>query len=939
MSMAFSQKLALLFLLTTALAARAQRFGGNPPSVKWQQVNNEAAKVIFPRGLDSVAMQVAGIVQQLNRVTQSSIGTKQKPISIVLHNETTIANAYVALGPFRSEFYLTPEQNSFALGSLPWYEQLAIHEFRHVQQYNNFNVGLSKVFRVLFGEEGQALANALVIPDWFFEGDAVYNETNVSWQGRGRLPYFFNDYRSLWTAGKNYSWMKLRNGSYRDFVPDHYHLGYMLAAYGREKWGNDFWKKVTRDAAAYKGLFYPLQRAIKTHSAESYQQFRKEAFDYFKSQTGAEQTAGKQASRHFLADEEFPAPVGDSTIVYMKSSYRRIPAFTIRTGGQEKKLRVRDISIDNYFSYRNGKIVYASYRPDLRWGWKEYSDLQILDVQTGRERTLTNHTKYFAPDISEDGTSIVAVQVNPDGTNRLQLLDATSGAVTQSLPNPENLFFTYPKFLSSGRVVSAVRNPTGEMSLALTDAATGTTRYLLPFSRNVIGFPSVQHDTVYFAASYAKNDRLFAYDLQRNKLFQLQHPLLEGVTGKYAPAAGAGSLLWSDFTVSGYRIQQANKEEIGWKEISVPSLEHATTDFGIAALNKNPAGDFQPAKNEVVSKYPKSYRLLNFHSLEPLADDPVYSFSLVGENVLSTLQSELFFNYNRNEQYKQLGFSGVYGGWFPYLTGGLTQTFDRRALYHGRRIYWNESELQGGLSVPLNFGKGRNNTSLRVGANYIYNRPQFRGAYKDSLGNRSYGYISSYLVFTNQIQKARQQIYPRFAQTLTLTSRNAVSKYTANQFLASAYLYLPGAAITHSLVLNIAFQQRDTLQQRIFSNGLPFSRGYTSENLHRMTKWGANYHFPLFYPDAGIANIIYFLRVRANLFYDHTYLRDFYRDRRPFKTSLRSAGTEIFFDTRWWNQLPVNFGFRYSHLLDKDLFGGSGRERFEFILPVNLLSR
>ncbi|MBE7173948.1 MAG: hypothetical protein INR73_25470 [Williamsia sp.] len=933
------QKLFLFSFLLAALTTQAQRFGGNPPSVKWRQVNNPAAKVIFPRGLDSVAMQVAGIVQRLNLSTQPSIGPLHKPVSIVLHNETTLANAYVALGPFRSEFYLTPEQNSFSLGSLPWYEQLAIHEFRHVQQYNNFNVGLSKVMRVLFGEEGQALANSAAIPDWFFEGDAVYNETNVSWQGRGRLPAFFNDYRSLWLAGKDYSWMKLRNGSYRDFVPDHYHLGYMLAAYGREKWGNDFWKKVTHDAAAYKGLFYPLQKAVKTHSGESYQQFRREAFDYFKTETGATSIDERSVSRHFLADEEFPAFLNDSTIVYMKSSYRRIPAFTVRTGNKETKLRVRDISLDNYFSYRNGKIVYASYRPDLRWTWKEYSDLQILDVQTGQERTLTNHTKYFSPDISEDGTLIVAVQVDPDGTNRLQLLDANSGSATKSFPNPDNVFFTYPKFWSSGRIISAVRNPAGEMSLALTDAAAGTTRYLLPFTRNVIGFPFVQHDTVYFSASQAKLDRLFAYDLQQKKLFQLQHPLLESVTGKYAPSANRNRVLWSDFTASGYRIQQAGKGEMDWKEISLSQLGGTLSDFGIASVNKNPLGNQQEADKLSVSKYSKSYRLFNFHSLEPLADDPVYSFSLVGENVLNTLQSELFFNYNRNEQYKQLGFNAVYGGWFPYVSGGITQTFDRRALYHGRRIYWNESELSGGLNLPLNLSKGKNSTSLNIGSNYVFNRPQFRGMYKDSLGNRSYGYVSSFLVFTNQVQRARQQIYPRFAQSLTLSLRNAVSKYTANQFLASAYLYLPGAFINHNLVLNAAFQQRDTLQQRIFSNGLPFSRGYTAENLRRMYKWSANYHFPLFYPDWGFANIVYFLRVRANLFYDQTYLRDFYRTRQPFKASLRSAGTEVFFDTRWWNQLPVNFGFRYSYLLDRDLFGGAGRNRYEVVLPVNLLGR
>ena len=73
------------------------------------------------------------------------------------------------LAPFRSEFYLTPEQNSFDIGSLPWPEQLAIHEFRHVQQYNNFDVGFSKVTaNTLFGEGGQALGNELAIPELVF---------------------------------------------------------------------------------------------------------------------------------------------------------------------------------------------------------------------------------------------------------------------------------------------------------------------------------------------------------------------------------------------------------------------------------------------------------------------------------------------------------------------------------------------------------------------------------------------------------------------------------------------------------------------------------------------------------------------------------------------------------------------------------------------------
>jgi hypothetical protein len=102
---------------------------------------------------------------------------------------------------------MTPLQNSLQLGSLQWNEQLALHEYRHIQQYMNFRKGLSKLAYYVAGEEGQSVANAAAVPDWFFEGDAVFQETLVSEQGRGRLPEFFNGYRSLWEAGKKYSYM------------------------------------------------------------------------------------------------------------------------------------------------------------------------------------------------------------------------------------------------------------------------------------------------------------------------------------------------------------------------------------------------------------------------------------------------------------------------------------------------------------------------------------------------------------------------------------------------------------------------------------------------------------------------------------------------------------------------------------------------------------
>ena len=136
--------------------------------------------------------------------------------------------------------------------------------------------------------------------------------------------------------------------------------------------------------------------------------------------------------------------------------------------------------------------------------------------------------------------------------------------------------------------------------------------------------------------------------------------------------------------------------------------------------------------------------------------------------------------------------------------------------------------------------------------------------------------------------------------------------------------------------MNGSFQETDT-NNVVFSNRFPNSRGYDEYYFSRMWKLAANYHFPIVYPDFGFASIVYFQRLRGNLFYDYTRV---YSGDKSASANLRSVGGELFFDTKWWNQLPVSFGFRVSHLLD-DGFAPQdkkGNNWFEFILPVNLIS-
>jgi len=220
-----------IFLITvgSTISVKGQSFGGNKWSQKWHQLDNEDFRVIFPTGFESQARSVYSLLDYLNQNARQTIGIKTDKVSLVLNNLTNISNGYVGLAPFRSEFFTTPPQNSFALGSLPWLELLTVHEYRHVLQFSNAKTGLSKVLSVLFGQSAFAGSMNLAIPDWYFEGDAVLAETALTAQGRGRIPHFLRAFKAYEATGRRYSYQKVRNGSFKDFIPDHYRLGYMLS--------------------------------------------------------------------------------------------------------------------------------------------------------------------------------------------------------------------------------------------------------------------------------------------------------------------------------------------------------------------------------------------------------------------------------------------------------------------------------------------------------------------------------------------------------------------------------------------------------------------------------------------------------------------------------------------------------------------------------------
>lgn len=927
-------------LLVTFNGLLAQRFAGTPPDVRWRQINTDTVRVIFPSGLDSQAQRVATLAHYQAANAPASLGSEIHKINIVLQNQTTVANGYVGLGPYRSEFYLTPSLNNFNLGSLNWTDQLSIHEFRHVEQFNNFRNGLSKTFYHLFGEEGLALAVNAAVPDWFYEGDAVYNETVLSKQGRGRLPLFLNAYPSLWNAGKKYPWMKLRNGSLKDYVPDHYDLGYLMVNYGYEKYGPDFWKNVTHDATAFKGLFYPFQKAIEKYSGVSYAVFRNAVFDYYKEKL-AKNPAGEAGTspvlpldKRVVTDHLYPYIVSADSILYLKKAYNKRPAFFIHDKTGEHRLMTRDIAVNDQYSYRNGKVVYAAYENDPRWRWRDYSVIKIFDIHSKIQKTITHKTKYFSPDISADGSKVVAVYAGINGKSELHILDASTGEKRSAIGAADIHLFTDPKFMNEDSVISAVRLNDGRMTLAVSSISAGSTQRLIPPSFNVIGFPWVSKGKVYFSASFGGKDNVFCFDNADKKLYRITNwPL-----GNYFANASDGQLAWSSFTAEGFQLQQADEAKLVREPVSANDIQTLQPPFAVAHAGEVPEvvpGQLPP-RYFPSTKYKKGTRLINFHSWRPYYEDPEFTFSVYGENVLNTLETQLYYLYNENDKTSAAGAGATFGQWFPYLSIGSQYTFNRSAVAGNKTKQWAQLDSRVGMSIPLSWTSGKTYKQLVAGTNYFYRNDFNRGIYKDSFTQNNFGYLHHYLQWTQQVETAVQHFYPRLGYNLSGEYRYAVNKFDSWQFLGSGSLYLPGFLPNHNIIVSGNFQETDTLNA-LFGNRIPYARGYNEAYFSRMWRSSLNYHFPLWYPDWGFASILYIKRIRGNGFYD--FMKVYSRDKRA-TANQASVGGEVFFDTKWWNQYELTFGFRVAHLLDRDFFTGrTGGTVFEFIMPVSIFPR
>ena len=875
----------IFFLVSFSVSAQYYETGQDPANLKWLQIKTDRFRIIYPEKYGINGIEFARSLEQAYNDLSVLYPVSRARIPVIIHNYTTQSNGYVAWAPSRMEIYPTPEQNTIPLDPN---RSLALHELTHVLQMQSLNKGFSRFMSVFFGQQFPG-AMAALLPLWYLEGDAVFAESALSGAGRANSASFQKQLKAISVEkGKVYKYDKLVNGSFRDYIPDHYQSGSQAVAMSRLKYGQDVWNKALNTTANLPFLFDPVNISLLKNTDKTKKRLFKETFDTLNTLWNEEIRNNGSHPYKYLNPEKkkkflsyySPVPAGDNKIAAIRTSLSDPPVIVLidTVNRSEKKIHVPGIIYPYYLSGARSLLVWVEAQTDPRWENRNYSVLKMMDVKSGIVRQLTWKTRLMSASLSPDGKTIAAVENTSDNRNNLILFDIKSNKITRSVPAPGNASLQRPQWSADGSEITVI---------SLTDKGEGIISFrpenqawkvFLEESRDDYQSSFLRNDSLFFVSSESGIENIFALSPEK-KLSRLTNSRF----GATDVTVSGNRVLFCDYSSSGNDICSLNLK-------SIPGYDPGNRDRR-AYLVENitlpekggVAGPVQKIYQPV--RYWKWQHLFRFHSwmpfyadIEELQSDPASvrpGFTLLSQNNLSTLTTTLGYEYTNKKHmfHSKIKWQGLY----PVIESSLdygdyNYVFRTRsgAKLEDPKPIKPELVFSNTLSVPLTFTNGRFYQFFQpsVSANY---RNQYILYIK---GDTIYDYGQTELVarlyFANFHKAALRDIYPRFAHVFDFNySFYPFDKDIYGSFLTlRTALYFPGFFRNNGIRFRYE-ADKQYVEQISMWNRINYPRGYknlASENLHFLS---ADYVTPLAYPDFNLMSLFYLTRIRADLFYDY----------------------------------------------------------------------
>lgn len=890
-----------------------------PPSIHWKKIATPHYDVIFPNALSQDGMRIANILENVHPFLYSSFEKSPKRISIILGNQGVTANGYVSLAPRRSEWFHQRSQ-SWATGTTDWYSLLAIHEGRHAAQFNKVNSGFTKLMGLCFGELGVLGFSMFSIPHWWWEGDAVYTETRLTPSGRGRLPEFEMGLKALLDHQPIFSYSKMYLGSYKDWTPNVYQLGYVLVDYIQKQYGERSLTQIINRTSQWSFWPFAFSNAVKKETGKPLDVLYHEALLDFKTRkkpiSVQFQDVSFFPSSHSLWTEYlFPQYTENGTCIAQKYGLGSAWSLVeITPTGQEKHLTFFYPTEPGATrtSVQAGKIVWDEKVPDIRWGKRAYSTIVVMDLKTGAKRRLTQKTRYFNPEFSPDGNWIAAIEFSETAECRLVILDSDTGNLIGSFLSPENAFLQSPSWSSDGKAVICVGQTESGKSLYHFNVKNRTFHKIWDFGHENIMNPVFWKRYVIYSSPKIGITNICALDT----LTHAQYLVTRVHYGAFSPRVSPEGtrLLFSHYTAQGTRIGEIPLDPNTWILLDTLRISSILSREASLLSLKPDSLIYYP-----ITDYSKWNSLWNPHSWLILPLLPESIVVLFSSNLLNTTWVEPALFFNSNERTSAFQLHVAHAEWFPILQGGLRVgsrcTMYRDANKHYETETWREKALSLGGSLPLNMSRGHHATFFTVNATGVYSEIQGKvRVASNEQGNGDLIAMHWKTEFLHYTSYAPRDMTPAWAQRVVISYSFTPfqTTYRGVQSAWRADFRFPGFFQHHRFGLELAWEWQDPVNYR-FESQFPFSKGYSPVLYDHMKKIGVEYLFPVTYPDWSLGHWLYVKRLKSALFYDYT----------EGKTQAtfhvyRALGIELRTDVHFLTlPVPLDLGIRYVYCLEE----------------------
>lgn len=940
------KKYSLIFIiLFFSILSKAQYFqtGQDPAYIKWRQIKTENFQLIYPDYFEKQAQKLAASLEKVYHYGIHTLAHKPKKISVILHTQTVRSNGLVAWAPKRSEFYTTPHQ---AIYPQPWLEQLAIHEFRHVVQIDKVDSLLPGIIKLLLGQSGTALVFGTMLPWWFIEGDAVVSETALSKYGRGRLPSFLMEHRAQVVEKGIYSYDKAYNGSYKDFIPNHYKLGYYLVGHSRAKYGSSLWDSAVYRVGRKPFSLNPFNKSLKNSIGLSKVGLYTSVFNnleetWLQADKKYKLFPSKIITReNKFANYTYNHWLNNSSIVSYKESLDEIPQFVkIDLNGNETRILRTGRIFNKSVNYRDNLIVWSEQIPDARWSHSGKSLINVFDIDTKKKSSFYPEHKGLSPSISPDKKKIALIETDFSNRTFLSVYNLESGILEYRLATKYNDYLFSPDWLNENELILIVLTQHGKR-LAKANLKKSEFEILFEGELGEIRDLKVVAENVYFISGYTGKNSLYKLSLNSKQIQLIAEPRF----GLAYPAVLNNKIALSSYSANGYKlliINENQQNKVSLRDINATEYKMADKlarqERGVIDFNSIDTSQYHS------KKYRKIGHLFHFHSWAPaFVDASAYTItpgvSLMSQNKLGTAETTLGYKWDYTERTGKYFVGLNYKGWYPEFkfemnTGkSASEYYSVNQITNSRgeiirqdttleRFTWNNSSLDALVKVPLNLSRGSFNRLLQSELKYELTSYKADNSTPETFFTGNYQALTYRLYFHQLLKQSKQDLFPDFGIVIDgFFKHSPIGNTDLGQLsLLQSQLFLPGLFPNHGIKIYAGHQKKYIAEKFSFSDIIRYPRGWGKINTKEMFSTTLDYKFPLLYPDWSMAGLAYVKRINMSLFADYAHLKGYvYHEGSitgTFTKSINSFGVELTGDAHFFRfYAPVEMGVRASYI-------------------------